>query len=107
MTRWIAVCALVFGFGMSAAQADDDDGDYKRAGHKGTVTAYELDGTTVLVHKVCLASGRRSWNYVECGTRLRDRIKVKLCSKLGKGTHKYIYQIGDGKPSKSTVYCKQ
>ena len=58
MLRLIAVTGLVFGFGMSAAHADDDDGDYKRAGHKGTVTAYEMDGTTVLVHKTCLASGR-------------------------------------------------
>ncbi len=105
MTRFIIALGLVLGLG-SVAQADDDDGDYKRAGRKGTVTAYEMDGTTVLVHKVCLASGRSSWNYVECGTRLRERIKVKLCAKLGKGTHKYMYQIGDNRPTKSSVYCK-
>lgn len=106
MLRLMATCGLVLGFGLSTAHAEDDDGDFKRAGHKGTVTAYEMDGTTVLVHRVCAARGRSSWDYVDCGSRLRDRVKVKLCTKLGKGTHKYMYQIGDAKPSKSMVYCK-
>ena len=106
MTSFIAIFGLVLGFGLSSAHADGDDGDYKRAGRKGTVTAYELDGTTVLVHKTCLSSGRSSWNYVECGNRLRERIKTKLCAKLGKGTHKYVYQIGDNRPTKSSVYCR-
>ena len=105
MTRFIIALGLVLGLG-SAAQADEDDGDYARAGRKGTVTAYEMDGRTVIVHKVCLTAGRSSWNYLECGNRLRARLKVKLCSKLGKGTHRYIYQVGDNRPSRSSVYCR-
>ena len=31
---------------------------------------------------------------------------LRLCTRLGKGTHHYLYQIGDGKPTKSSVYCK-
>jgi hypothetical protein len=104
MTRIILTLGLVLGLG-GGAYANDDD-DYKKVGHKGTVTAYALDSTTVIAHRWCTASGRYSWNYVDCGARLRERVKTRLCIKLGRGTHHYMYQIGDGRPSKTSVYCR-
>jgi len=76
------------------------------AGTRGTVTAYELDGHTVIDHKSCLSSGRYSWNYGRCGTRLRDSVKLELCVRLGRGTHHYMHQIGDGRPMRTSVYCR-
>jgi hypothetical protein len=104
MIRFIMAIGLVLGLG-SSAMADNDD-DYRSAGRKGTVTAYELDSNKVIGHAVCLPSGRFSWRYSECGQRLRDRMKVRLCAKLGRGTHRYQYQIGEARPSKATVYCR-
>jgi hypothetical protein len=107
MTRLIVTLGLVLGLSSSAVADDDDRSDYKAAGRKGTVTAYEMDGTTVIAHRFCASRGRISWKYVECGTRLRERLKVKLCTKLGKGLHKYMYQVGDSRPSRSSVYCRR
>jgi hypothetical protein len=103
MLRIIMTLGLVLGLG-SQAKAEDDD--FKNIGRKGTVTAYQLDGSTVIAHKWCTASGKYSWNYVTCGSILRDRVKARLCLKLGKGTHHYLYQIGDGRPSRTSVYCR-
>lgn len=107
MTRLIVTLGLLLGFGSASAQPAEQDDDYGRAGRKGTVTAYELDGKTVIGHRTCLSSGRHSWKYVECGSRLRDRMKTKLCAKLGSGTHWYMYQIGDNRPTKTSVYCRR
>ena len=76
------------------------------AGTRGTVTAYQLDGQTVIDHKTCLSSSRSSWDYARCGTRLRDSVKLELCSRHGRGTHHYLYQIGDARPMRSSVYCR-
>lgn len=103
MTRFMLALGLVIGLG-SAAHADDDE-DYGRAGRRGTVTAYELDGRTVIAHRICVASGRNSWRYADCGSRLRDRVKSRLCARLGKGTHRFSYQIGDARPTRSSIYC--
>ncbi|HEU0029602.1 MAG TPA: hypothetical protein VFQ53_03140 [Kofleriaceae bacterium] len=83
-------------------------GDEARAGTKGTVTAYDLDGHTVLENKVCLKMGRYSWDYVRCGNWLRDSIKFQLCRRATAGsTVPYLYQIGDGRPMRSSVYCRR
>lgn len=102
MTRLMLALGLVIGLG-SAAQADDEDSG--RAGRRGTVTAYQLDGSTVIAHKVCVSSGRNSWRYVDCGSRLREHVKTRLCTRLGKGTHRFVYQVGDARPTKTSIYC--
>jgi hypothetical protein len=100
MTRIVLALAMVFGFTATARAGDD-------YGRKGTVTAYELDGRTVIAHKTCYSRGRYSYDYVGCGDRLRDSVKIRLCSRLGKGTHHYLYQIGDNRPTRSSVWCKR
>src|SRR4030095_15745837 len=87
----ITLLALVTTASVAAAQR------YSTAGTRGTVTAYELDRTTVLEHRSCPRSGA-SWNYMYCGDRLRDAVKLTLCGRLGKGTHHYYYQVGDSRP---------
>ena len=99
MTRLLVLAVLLTT--ASIAVADDEH----RAGRRGTVTAYELDGRTVIENKVCVSSSRHSYDYVRCGNRLRDSVKAELCRKLGAGTHRYLYQIGDGRPVRSSVYC--
>jgi hypothetical protein len=100
MTRLLVLAAL-FTATTSIAVADDEH----RAGRRGTVTAYELDGHTVIESKLCVSRGRYSYDYVRCGNRLRDSVKAELCRKLGGGTHDYLYQIGDARPVRSSVYC--
>jgi len=81
-------------------------GDAWRAGRDGTVTAYEVDGKTVIDNKQCFRTGRfRGYDYVSCGSRLRDEVKRELCSRLGSGTHYWFYQVGNSKPMKSSTYC--
>jgi hypothetical protein len=104
MIRFIITLGLVLGLGSSTAVADDDD--YRLAGRRGTVTAYELDTTRVIGHSTCAPATRFSWRYSDCGARLRERMKIRLCAKLGKGAHRYHYQIGNNRPSKATVYCR-
>jgi hypothetical protein len=99
MNRIGLALGLVVGLATSAAAED--------YGRKGTVTAYELDGSTVISHRTCTSSGRYSYNYVACGNRLRDSVKVRICSRLGKGTHYYLYQIGENRPTRSSVWCKR
>lgn len=100
MTRLLVLAAL-----LTSTTSIAVAGDEHRAGRRGTVTAYELDGHTVIENKVCLSRGRYSYDYVRCGSRLRDSVKAELCRKLGGGTHNYLYQIGDGRPVRSSVYC--
>ena len=79
-------------------------GDDSEHGGKGKCAAWELDGS-LLALEHCPAKGS-SHDYVECGKRVRDKVKELLCAKLGKGSHKYMYRVSDNKPSKSSVYCK-
>jgi len=74
---------------------------------KGKVTAYELDGYTVISTKTCSPSGRYSYDYSRCGERLRDSVRIRLCAKLGRGTHPYLYQLGDNRPTRPSVWCKR
>ena len=95
----ITLLALVLTASVAAAQR------YTTAGTRGTVTAYELDGSTVISHKVCLRTGY-TWDYSRCGVRLRDSVKYAMCGRGG-GTHHYYYQVGDGRPLRSSVYCSR
>jgi len=94
----ITLLALVLTASVAAAQR------YTTAGTRGTVTAYELDRSTVLEHRSCFRTGG-TWDYPRCGERLRDAVKGTLCGRFGRGTHHYYYQVGDGRPVRSSVYC--
>jgi hypothetical protein len=98
MTRLCIVIALL---GIATLATADD---WSRRGTKGTVTAYELDGSTVIDHRVCMPL-RYTWDYVRCGERLREAVKLELCHRLGAGMHHYLYQLGDSRPYRTSVYC--
>ena len=76
-------------------------------GRPGTVTAYELDGRTVIDVKTCFTMRHGSWDYARCGERLRDRLKIEMCRAKGPGTHYYLYQVGDSRPFRMSVYCRR
>jgi hypothetical protein len=97
MNRFVLALGFVVGLATSASAGEGD---------KGWVTAYDLDGTTVITSRSCISSGRYSYDYTGCGRRVRDSVKIKLCARLGKGTHYYLYQIGDARPTRSSVWCK-
>ena len=86
----------------SLALADDNP---RAAGTKGTVTAWDESNSKVLEHRYCIKT-RYSWDYANCGNRLRDALKRHYCAANGAGTYKYLYQIGDGKPYTSTLTCR-
>jgi len=82
-----------------------------RVGHAepgvdGYVTAYDLDGRTVIETKPCFKTGRYgTYDYARCMARLRDSMKWKLCRDRGTGTHWYMYQWGNGRLSRTSTYC--
>lgn len=82
--------------------------DLRRAGTPGTVTAYELDGRTVIDVKTCYrTTSFGGHDYAKCGQWLRDSLKYQMCRAKGPGTHRYLYQVGDGRPYELSVYCKK
>jgi hypothetical protein len=84
------------------------DRDVTRAGTQGTVTAYQEDGRTVIENKPCFKTTRHGgYDYVRCGQRLRDAVKLELCRTKGSGLHTWFYQIGDNRPTRSTVHCRR
>lgn len=101
MIRLFVIAALL----TTATIATADE--WRTAGTRGTVTAYELDAKTVISHKTCLTSGRYSWDYTRCSDRLRDSVKFELCRRDGAGMHHYLHQIGDGRLIRSSVYCRR
>ena len=95
--------ALVFVTAATTAATAHAD----RAGTPGTVTAYWLDGRTVIDVKTCFRTTRYGgYDYVRCGDRLRDWLKIEVCRSKGAGQHHYFYQIGDGRLSRQTLYCR-
>lgn len=77
-------------------------------GRPGTVTAYELDGHTVIDVKTCFHTTRwGGYDYARCGERLRDWLKIEMCRAKGPGIHYYLYQVGDGRPMRLSVYCRR
>lgn len=99
-------CGSGGGSDVSPASGDgDEDEDVEDDRGKGTSAAYELSGK-LIVSKRCYKTNGRTYDYVRCGQRVRDRAKVLICRERGKGLHKYLYRSGDNKPSQSSVYCK-
>jgi len=76
----------------------------EKAGTKGHVTAYEADKKTVIRVDAC-PTKKLAFDYPTCGKALRDDIHDLMC-KRGKGTHKWWYQIADGKPMEQAAACK-
>jgi hypothetical protein len=102
MLRILVLAGLV-GLTVTAAA----ERDHWRAGREGTVTAYEADGRTVIENKACFRTTRHGgYDYVRCGQRLRDSVKLELCRKNGGGSHTWFYQIGDNRPIRSTISCR-
>lgn len=103
MMRLMILAALA---ATTATASIADAQPHRDAGRPGTMTAYELDGRTVIDVKTCFRTTRHGGHdYVSCGSRLRDSVKLRLCNRLGAGTHHYFTQIGDGRPSRSSTYC--
>jgi hypothetical protein len=101
----IRLCIITALLGTAAIATAGDD--YARRGTRGTVTAYDLDGHTVIDNKICFARGRFSYDYVRCGERLRESVRFELCRKRGSGTHHWLYQVGDSRPVRTSVYCSR
>jgi hypothetical protein len=101
MTRLLVLAVL-----LALAPHVHADPYWRTSGSRGTVTAYELDGRTVIDRKYCSSRYRtRSVEYGSCSSRLRDEVKHRLCSRYGRGTHHFFLQIGDGRPHRSSVSC--
>lgn len=103
MTRVLIVIAM-----LAMAPRAHADPYWRSAGSRGTVTAYELDGRTVIDRRLCTTHYRTNTvEYSACSSRLRDEVKSRLCMRRGAGTHHYYFQIGDGRPFRSSVYCSR
>lgn len=103
MLRALLAALLVTATTTAVAHAD-----LSRAGTRGHVTAYELDGRTVIDVKPCIrTTGFAGYDYGRCGQWLRDSLKLQVCRAKGPGTHHYLYQVGDGKPYELSVYCRR
>ena len=106
MTRLMILAALAAAAVTASTAPTAQAQSFRDAGSHGTATAYELDGRTVIDVKTCFRTGRHgSFDYVRCGSRLRDAVKLRVCRERGAGTHSYFTQIGTGRPMRSTVYC--
>jgi hypothetical protein len=103
MIRLLATFATLT---LATSFAVADDTNPASAGTKGTVTAWDESNTKVLEHRFCVKT-RYTWDYVSCGNRLRDELKLHVCAERGPGMHKYLYQIGDGKVIRSTLVCRK
>ena len=101
----IGTLMLVLGALATSAAADDADRPLT-AGRKGTITAWTEAGDAVVAHKICPRQGA-VWDYVACGKALRERLTIEVCAARGPGSHKYLYQVGDGRKSPSSVFCKK
>jgi hypothetical protein len=105
LRTWIAALSAIATIVLIATLAH---ADLRRAGTPGTVTAYELDGRTVIDVKTCFrTNGFGSYDYARCGQWLRDSLKFEICRTKGPGTHPYLYQVGDGRPWQLSVYCRR
>lgn len=106
MTRLMILAALAITTVTASTASTAEAQAYRDAGSHGTATAYESDGRTVIDVKTCFRTTRHGgFDYVRCGSRLRDAVKLRVCRERGGGTHSYFTQIGTGRPTRSTVYC--
>lgn len=105
MIRLMILAALAT---TTATASIADAESYRDAGSEGTVTAYELDGRTVIDVKTCFRTTRHGgFDYVRCGDRLRDTVKLRVCRDRGAGLHGYFTRIGSGRPMRSTMHCSR
>jgi len=103
MLRFLTAALIVIAAATGTAVADRD-----HAGAPGYVTAYELDGRTVIDVKVCFrTTSYGGYDYARCGERLRDWLKIEVCRARGSGTHYYLYQVGDARPMRLSLYCRR
>ena len=92
--------------GDDADEADKAD-DKKRGDvevKKGLAAAWEMDGTPI-VERHCRKKGR-TYLITTCAKSVRTAVKLKLCKKLGKGTHEYQYHSGLGTLRTNKVFCR-
>lgn len=102
MIRLTIFAALVISVSAASTAAAQPAGD------RGTATAYELDGRTVIDTKTCFRTTRHGgYDYVRCGSRLRDSVKLRVCRAKGPGTHRFMIQLGDSRPYATSVYCRR
>jgi hypothetical protein len=106
MNRLMIACAILAAVPAAVSFADPYRTPPRSAGAKGTITAWDTSEKRVIEHRFCTKT-HSSWDYPSCGAKVRDDVRDKLCRHLGPGTHRYLYQIGDSKPSTSSVYCKR
>lgn len=106
MSRIWKIGSVMVIVGALAGHAIAEGDNPASAGQKGTITAWNEAGDTVIDHRACVRV-RGTWDYSLCGNILRDRLKRHLCTTLGPGTHRYLYQVGDGRKMPSSVYCKK
>jgi hypothetical protein len=104
MTRLLILAVLA---ATTATTSIADANSYRDAGSRGTMTAYELDGTVIDVRPCFRTTRHGGFDYSRCADRLRDSVKLRICGLRGPGTHGYFTQIGDGRRSRSTVYCSR
>jgi hypothetical protein len=84
-----------------------DEYDQKHAGHKGYVSAYDSDMSTIIDVERCPTRGKLSTpDYVACGQPFRDKIKATVCRQKGAGKHTWYDQVGDAKKNSNTAFCK-
>ena len=103
MTRLLVLLAL-----LALAPHAHADPYWRGHGNRGSVTAYELDGRTVIDRRLCTVRYRSNTvEYGPCSARLRDEVKTRMCLRRGPGTHHYYFQLGDNRPYRSSVYCRR
>ena len=102
MTRLLILVAL-----LALAPLAHADPVWRASGLRGHVTAYDLDGS-LIDRRLCTTHYRtRVVEYSGCSARLRDEVKLRKCGRYGAGTHHYYFQIGEGRPVRSSVYCSR
>jgi len=99
-TAFIVLVGLALVTGVAGAQDTRP-----RPGTKGTVSAFEADGTTVIDVKWCARDRNGAHDYTVCGNLLRDEVKTRMCAR-GPGLHSWVYQISDNRPMPTSVYCR-
>lgn len=97
------VTTLAFATVLVAATASADT--LPQPGTRGTVTAYEPDGKTVVLVRACARDRNGAYAYSVCGPALRNEVRTLMCSR-GKGAHPWKYQIGDASPMAQVTSCR-